>query len=187
MISCKNFLCIIFFLTSNILSAQCAFTPDEMQIFTTEEWVQEGPNEPKVHTALEAYHSTALYECDLESFIHQPDAYFNRRIEALDHLLLVLSKASFSPAVEKLKGQIENKRSYLNEVPKELNPLYVKAEVFKLNGERKDLRVRNYYLFELLDPLHRAGPEIFLRLDKWNASNIPSFFIFLASSCTNQS
>lgn len=171
---------VFFFIISTSLTGKCAFSTNDMRLYSSEEWSQFDDIPTPLTNALNAYHATSIFNDNLSTFAYNPEAYFNRRMEALDHLLEEILKMPLNnPAVEKLRIQAENKYHYLKEVPKELNSLYIKPSIFEITKRSKTLEVRKSYWFEILDPLHRAGPEISLRYDKWEASEIPSFFIFL--------
>lgn len=139
-----------------------------------------------VLTALELYHTTREYNQTLEEFYSQPSAYFERRLAALEILITSLKSAPRTPALIELKKRAKNKRAYLQAVPKGLHPAYIRRRLIPLKKWKHPYRepsplltIHKVYWIEKCDPLHRAGPEMELRINLWKRSEIPSFFIFL--------
>ncbi len=122
--------------------------------------------------ALDHYESTRSFDQSPEEFWEYPECYFIKRIQALDAVI------AFSEFDQELRTSLQAKRNYLEAlVPFAADFRCTKSLMFKTLYEV--LNVDDHYWPELIDPLHRAGPEVQLRIALWQVSNVPNYFIFL--------
>lgn len=148
----------------------------DMRVATVEEWKKLPFHDDAVEIALACYHETAKFNLTPSEFYAEPHAYFQGRIKALDLLVQAIDKSAYKTSLNQLKAKAQRKKAYLQALP---HPL--EAHVIKSFGEnkRKDINIRSDFWFERLDPLHRYGPEVYLYMEEWVASDIPNYFIFL--------
>lgn len=204
---------IVQFFTSPIQAAEDPspfnFHQSEMVVMSSEEWQKTGIANPKIAQALDEYHNTRPYTQSLADFIKNPDAYFTRRLEALDRLIQVLSEArDANPTADLIteqakKGALEHlllvpakgsdsnqiidmimeqaakKRRYISALPDMFNASCTKPEAMPQFFTQKMLTLMPYYTFEQLDPLHRSGSGMGIARARWVGSPIPNIFILL--------
>lgn len=152
------------------------FKTQEMQVLSLQEWDAAGIQIPEVREALAHYQETANYTLSDEQFLENPDLYFSQRIKALGHLLNVIPQDNLNPTLSLIKKHAENKLLYLESLPDPLDPRCTKPEI---HLKKKAVNVADQYWYEIMDPLHRFGPEVNVYLTKWGLSKIPNYFIYL--------
>jgi ankyrin repeat protein len=151
-------------------------TPQEIRLATAGELRQIEQVPEDLLEALQAYHDTRRYTLSLNEFFQTPNAYINRRIEALKKLQYVVPDNS---RFDFLSKQIECKLAYLEEIPDMEDSRTTRMELKYRRMAEHGVEMCEAYSFELLDPLHRVGPEVKVYIDTWLATDIPNYFIFL--------
>lgn len=164
----------------SILSPSLNFTTSEMRVMSLNSWQSANIDYPEVTRALQDYHATQTYTQTSEQYINNPSLYFSERINALQNLIDAIPENTFDSTLQTLLSQAKNKLIYLLSLPSPKDPYCLNAEALTLKGLIiKSLEMRESYWFEIRDPLHRAGQETKIHLERWMVSDIPNIFIFL--------
>jgi len=148
-------------------------SPDEMKLPLTEQ-VDNAPIE--LLTALDDYHNTREFTQTTQDFFSSPNLYMDTRTRALETLIEQI------PNVDEwadLKKRAENKLAYLKAIPSMLNEHATRLELSDHPIATEGAYLNDSYWSEFYDPLHRIGPEVQVHIDKWMATEIPNYFIFL--------
>ena len=165
---------------SHLHTQPLEFTTSEMKVMSLQDWLSQAKHYPEITQALTDYHATQHYNLTNEEFLQNPDYYFSQRINALQSLINAIQNNIPDSTLQILLSQAKNKLYYLLSLPSPTNPYCLSTEALALSGLiTKSLDMRESYWFELRDPLHRAGQEMKIHLERWMVSDIPNIFIFL--------
>lgn len=152
-------------------------TIPEIILPTVEQWNELHNDHAEVTAALQAFHDTSPFTQSLEDFRNNPNHYIQTRIQALENLIATIDSTKPTQDLELLKTNSQNKIRYLKALPDMLNIHCTKLDA--LPYQSKPIKMKDSYALESLDPLHRWGHDVMLRMDRWLASEIPNYFIFL--------
>lgn len=173
----KNILLILILLTGYAEALEVsAITPQEMRVSTAKE-IRELEDVPEeLLASLKKYHKTRKYKFNLNDFFETPNLFIERRIEALENLQSAIPQES---RYEFLRKQITCKLAYLKALPDMLDSRTTRLEMKFRKMADRGVELCEAYSFELLDPLHRIGPEVKVYVDTWLSTDIPNYFVFL--------
>ncbi len=173
----KNILLILILLTGYAEGFEVStVTPQEMRIATAKELQEIGDVPEHLLASLKKYHKTQKYKLSLNEFFQTPALYLERRIKALENLQNSVPQGG---RFEFLRKQITCKLAYLEKLPDMLDSRTTRLEMKFRKMADHGVEMCESYSFELLDPLHRIGPEVKVYVDTWLSTDIPNYFIFL--------
>jgi ankyrin repeat protein len=154
-----------------------SFCFEEMQLMSPDALFSKGLS--TIEGQLRYYHQTRPFQQSIEDFLKKPSLYLDQRKSALEHLLFLIDQEPADPTLLLLKKQAENKLAYLMALPEPIDCRCLKKEVLEEGGVLAKIPLLESYQLEALDPLHRLGPEMAEYIDRWRASSIPNYFLFL--------
>jgi len=139
--------------------------------------VEEVTGAPKdLKEALDAYHATRAFTQTPEVFFSAPEEYFQNRKAALEHLIRCIPD---SKEWSELKERAKLKLAYLDALPGMMHKHATRFDLSPQPIQTETARVVDSYWFEVIDPLHRIGPEVKVHIDTWLSTKIPNYFIYL--------
>lgn len=187
-----NYYCVIIlsilFLNLDAQAQTLDFKISEMKLPTIEEWnTTQNTNTSEINSeiikALQSYHDTLPFTQTIPQFQSNPNEYIENRINALENLISVINTTTSTDEgntlFEELKFKAQNKIKYLQALPDMTDSRFTKPEALPEAYQSKIIKLKDNYAFEALDPHHRWGHEISMRINRWEASDIPNYFIFL--------
>lgn len=178
----KNFICTVIFCliaTATCVAEPIKFLYSDMLIMQSNSLKGENLSDSEIVKSLDAYHATRPYNQSKEEFENNPFNYFDKRLEAINNLLKILSTKKQNKQIKKIISQAENKKTYISALPSELQIGPTKPEFIPNPLIEKALTLKESAWPELLDPLHRRSIEMKLLIRKWIISPIPNYFIYL--------